>query len=55
MRESWAQEKDLPRQRLVRDEALMEIAAHAPDTAEALAQLRMTDKAPLAASRGSRS
>ena len=40
VRESWAQEKDLPRQRLVRDEALMEIAAHAPDTAEALAQTR---------------
>ncbi|MBY0430776.1 MAG: HRDC domain-containing protein, partial [Rhodospirillales bacterium] len=39
-REREAQEKDLPRQRVVRDEALMEIAAHAPDTVNDLARTR---------------
>lgn len=39
-REREAREKDLPRQRLVRDEALMEIAASAPSTVDDLARTR---------------
>ncbi|MBF0304946.1 MAG: ribonuclease D [Alphaproteobacteria bacterium] len=39
-REREAREKDLPRQRLVRDEALMEIAASAPTTVDDLARTR---------------
>lgn len=39
-REREAQRVDIPRQRLVRDESLLEIAATAPDTAEALARCR---------------
>ena len=39
-REREARDRDLPRQRLVRDDALLEIAAHAPTTVEALGRLR---------------
>jgi ribonuclease D len=39
-REREAQRVDIPRQRLVRDESLLEIAATAPATAEALARCR---------------
>lgn len=43
-REREAQERDLPRQRILRDEALMEIAAHAPTTADDLARTRGLSK-----------
>ena len=36
MAEREAQDRDLPRQRVLRDEAMMEIAAQAPMTAEEL-------------------
>lgn len=39
-REREAQERDLPRQRVIRDEALLEIAAHAPTTVADLARTR---------------
>ena len=39
-REREAQSRDIPRNRVVRDEALMEIAAHAPRNAEALERTR---------------
>ncbi len=39
-REREAQSRDLPRGRLVRDEALLEIAAHAPGTIDDLARVR---------------
>ncbi|HXQ51265.1 MAG TPA: ribonuclease D [Stellaceae bacterium] len=39
-REITAQQRDLPRNRVVRDEQLIEIAAHAPKTVEELAQSR---------------
>ena len=39
-REREAQEKDIPRQRVLRDEALMEIAANRPRTVEELARTR---------------
>jgi ribonuclease D len=39
-RESAAQQRDLPRGRLLRDEAVIEIATHAPRTVEALARTR---------------
>ncbi|MGE0747283.1 MAG: ribonuclease D [Rhodospirillales bacterium] len=39
-REAEAQRRDIPRNRVLRDEALAEIAAHAPQTAEELAGLR---------------
>jgi ribonuclease D len=39
-REREAQERDLPRQRVVRDEALTEIAAHRPTTVAELARTR---------------
>lgn len=39
-REREAQERDLPRQRVLRDEALLEIAAHAPANANDLARTR---------------
>lgn len=43
-REREAQERDLPRQRVVRDETLMEIAAHAPTSVEELARTRGLSK-----------
>jgi ribonuclease D len=43
-REREAKERDLPRQRVIRDEALMEIAAHAPTTVEDLARTRGLSK-----------
>jgi ribonuclease D len=39
-REAAAQQRDLPRQRILRDEALIEIASHAPRGIEALARTR---------------
>jgi len=39
-RERAAQQRDLPRGRILRDEALAEIASHAPRTVEALARTR---------------
>jgi ribonuclease D len=39
-RERTAQQRDLPRGRVLRDEAVIEIAAHAPRTIEALARTR---------------
>ena len=39
-REREAQRVNIPRQRLLKDESLLEIAATAPDTAEALARVR---------------
>ena len=39
-RESEAQRRDIPRNRVLRDEALTEIAAHAPETTERLAHTR---------------
>jgi len=43
-RESAAQQRDLPRGRLLRDEALIEIATHAPRTVEVLARTRSLPK-----------
>ncbi len=43
-REREAQERDLPRQRVIRDESLMEIAAHAPATTDDLARTRGLSK-----------
>lgn len=40
VREQWAQERDIPRQRLARDDALIEIAAHEPADAAALTRTR---------------
>ncbi|MBB4267886.1 ribonuclease D [Roseospira visakhapatnamensis] len=39
-REREAQDKDLPRQRVVRDETLLDIAAQDPDSVDTLAQVR---------------
>ena len=39
-RESAAQQRDLPRGRIMKDEAVLEIAAHAPKTIEQLARTR---------------
>jgi ribonuclease D len=39
-REAAAQQRDLPRGRIMRDEAILEIAAHAPKTIESLARTR---------------
>jgi ribonuclease D len=39
-RETTAQQRDLPRNRILRDEQLLEIAAHAPKSADDLAQSR---------------
>src|SRR5713101_6048415 len=39
-REAAAQQRDLPRGRIMRDEAVLEIAAHAPKTIEGLARTR---------------
>jgi ribonuclease D len=43
-REGAAQQRDLPRGRIMRDEALLEIAAHAPKTIEALGRTRSLGK-----------
>jgi ribonuclease D len=43
-REREAQERDIPRSRLIKDEQLLEIAAHPPRDAEALAQCRGLSK-----------
>ncbi|HTV87830.1 MAG TPA: ribonuclease D [Stellaceae bacterium] len=43
-RETAAQQRDLPRGRIMRDEAVLEIAAHAPKTIEALARTRSLAK-----------
>src|SRR4030088_425273 len=43
-RETAAQQRDLPRGRIMRDEALLEIAAHAPKTIETLARTRSLGK-----------
>ncbi len=39
-RESEAQTRDVPRNRVLKDEALLEIAAHPPDSPESLEQIR---------------
>jgi ribonuclease D len=39
-REQAAQQRDIPRSRILRDEALLEIAAHAPATIDDLARIR---------------
>jgi ribonuclease D len=43
-REIAAQQRNLPRGRILRDEAVLEIAAHAPRTSEALARTRSLGK-----------
>ena len=43
-REREAQERDIPRGRVLRDEALTEIAAHPPETAEGLERIRAVPK-----------
>jgi len=43
-RETAAQQRDLPRGRIMRDEAVLEIAAHAPKTIAALARTRSLGK-----------
>src|SRR5947209_1253436 len=43
-RETAAQQRDLPRGRIMRDEAVLEIAAHAPKTIEQLARTRSLGK-----------
>jgi ribonuclease D len=43
-REAAAQQRDLPRGRILRDEALIEIASHAPQRIEALARTRSLGK-----------
>src|SRR6266404_4155270 len=43
-REAAAQQRDLPRGRIMRDEAILEIAAHAPKTIETLARTRSLGK-----------
>ena len=43
-REQAAQDRNLPRGRILRDEAIMEIAAHVPKTIEALARTRSLPK-----------
>jgi len=43
-REKAAQQRDLPRGRIMRDEAVLEIAAHAPKTIAALARTRSLGK-----------
>jgi ribonuclease D len=44
-REEEAQRRDLPRNRLIRDEALLEIAAHVPATVDELARTRGLSRA----------
>jgi ribonuclease D len=43
-REAAAQQRDLPRGRIIRDEAILEIAAHAPKNIEGLARTRSLGK-----------
>src|SRR5207237_5877480 len=43
-REEEAQARDLPRNRIIKDEALLEIAAHPPETAQALEHIRAVPK-----------
>ena len=43
-REIEAQSRDIPRQRVLRDEALLEIAAHPPEDGEALERMRAVPK-----------
>jgi ribonuclease D len=43
-RETEAQTRDVPRNRIIRDEALLEIAAHPPDSAEGLERIRAVPK-----------
>jgi ribonuclease D len=43
-REAAAQQRNLPRGRIMRDEAVLEIAAHTPQTSEALARTRSLGK-----------
>jgi ribonuclease D len=43
-REEAAQTRDIPRNRILRDDSLMDIAAHAPQTPEALARTRGLSK-----------
>src|SRR6202162_4911914 len=43
-RETAAEQRDLPRGRIMRDEAVLEIAAHAPKTIETLARTRSLGK-----------
>jgi ribonuclease D len=43
-RETAAQQRNLPRGRIMRDEAVLEVAAHAPKTIEALARTRSLGK-----------
>ncbi|HEY2886425.1 MAG TPA: ribonuclease D [Rhizomicrobium sp.] len=43
-REREAQERDIPRGRVLKDEALSEIAAHPPESAEALERIRAVPK-----------
>ncbi len=43
-REREAQTRDVPRNRVLRDEALLEIAAHPPDSAEGLERIRAVPK-----------
>jgi ribonuclease D len=43
-REREAQARDIPRNRVIRDEALLEIAAHPPETPEALEHIRAVPK-----------
>lgn len=43
-REREAQTRDVPRNRIVKDEALLEIAAHPPETAQALEHIRTVPK-----------
>jgi len=53
-REREAQAKDVPRNRILRDEALLEIAAHPPESPEGLERIRSVPKG-FAASRSGRS
>ena len=43
-RETEAQARDVPRNRIIRDEALLEIAAHPPDSPEGLERIRAVPK-----------
>lgn len=53
-REREAQTRDVPRNRVLRDEAVLEIAAHPPDSAEALERIRAIPRG-FAASRSGKS